>query len=200
MDKKIHSIVPPQHFGESKENIVVIKNFIKKEDLQTIKDFCNTLDTFMPLPSNHEYHNRICSSNILKNLSPEIYEILLQYQIKHKKIIEDFFNLSLYRNVPSIVVWRPGDSQLLHADKEYLEGSNDDYPSPDNDIAALFYLNDEYTGGEIYFPIQNILIKMDAGDAIFFPGDKEYMHQVHKVESGLRFTCVCFWRVTEVFS
>jgi hypothetical protein len=200
MDKKIQSIVPPQHFGQSKDNIVLIKNFIKKEDIETIQKLCKTLDTFMPLPVDSDYYNRICSSNILKNISPEVYKILLKYQLKHKKIIEDFFNLSLYKNVPSIVVWRPGDFQPLHADKEYLERDSDDYPSPDNDIAALFYLNDDYTGGEIYFPIQDTLIKMNAGDAIFFPGDKEYMHQVYEVKSGLRFTCVCFWRVTEIFS
>jgi hypothetical protein len=200
MDKKIESVVPKQYFGDSKDNIVVIKNFIKKEDIKTIKNFCKTLNTFMPLPSDSDYYNRICSSDILTNISPEVYKILLSYQLKHKKIIEDFFNLSLYKNVPSIVIWRPGDFQLLHADKEYLEGDPREYPFPDNDIAALFYLNDEYSGGEIYFPIQDTLIKMNAGDAIFFPGDKEYRHEVREVKSGLRFTCVCFWRVTEILS
>ena len=200
MDKKIESIVPKQYFGESKENIVIIKNFIKKEDIETIGKFCKTLDTFMPLPMDSDYYNRICSSDILTSISPEVYEILFKYQLKHKKIIEDFFNLSLYKNVPSVVVWRPGDFQTLHADKEYLEGDPREYPFPDNDIAALFYLNDEYSGGEIYFPIQDILIKMNAGDAIFFPGDKEYKHEVREVISGLRFTCVCFWRVTQIFN
>jgi hypothetical protein len=198
--EKRKSIVPPLFFGELKENIVVIRNFIKNDHLKIIQDFCKTLNTFLDLPNDDDYYNRICSSSILKDLSPEVHEILSFYQIKHKKIIEDFFNVSLHRNVPSVVIWRPGDFQHVHADKEYMPWDTREYPFPDNDIAALFYLNNEYTGGEIYFPIQDVLLKMNAGDAVFFPGDKEYKHEVREVKTGLRFTCVCFWKVTEILT
>jgi hypothetical protein len=43
------------------------------------------------------------------------------------------------------------------------------------DLASLFYFNDEYEGGELYFPVQHgIEFQPKAGAAYFFPGDRHY--------------------------
>jgi len=190
-NKKI-SIIPSGYYGKDKDNIVVLENFIKKDDLVKIQDFCSTLNTFENIPGDN-WDNRVCTNPILFKISREINSILKKYQSEHKKNIENFFNVELKDNVPSIVIWREGDSQGLHADKELLDGGDNHYP--ENDVASLFYLNDNYTGGEIYFPIQNVKLKMKAGSAVFFPGDKFYQHGVTAVESGTRFTCPAFWNV-----
>jgi predicted 2-oxoglutarate/Fe(II)-dependent dioxygenase YbiX len=182
--------IPSGYYGDSPTNIVVIKNFINQEDLKTIQNFCSTLNNFKDIPKDN-WDNRVCDNAILSQISPEVDKILKKYQSNHKKIIEDFFNLELIDNVPSIVIWREGDIQPPHADKEQLDGSPNLYPK--NDIASLFYLNDDYEGGEIYFPIQNLQIKPSAGSAVFFPGDRFYQHGVTAVESGKRFTCPAFW-------
>lgn len=184
------SIIPSGYYGDSETNIVVIKNFIDQEDLKTIQNFCLTLDNFRSIP-NDNWDNRVCDNAILSQISPEVNKILKKYQSNHKKIIEDFFSIELSNNAPSIVIWREGDMQSPHADKEQLDGSPNPYP--ENDIASLFYLNDDYEGGEIYFPIQNLQIKPSAGSAVFFPGDRFYQHGVTAVESGKRFTCPAFW-------
>jgi len=57
------------------------------------------------------------------------------------------------------------------------------------------YLNNEYIGGEIYFPTQGLQFKLNAGDAVFFPGDVNYQHGVTEVTEGKRFTCPAFWNV-----
>lgn len=186
------SIIPSGYYGDSPENIVVIEDFILKNDLELIQNFCSTLNTFMEIP-NDNWDNRVCDNSILKTISPEIEQILRNYQNKHKKIIENFFNVTLRDNAPSVIVWREGDSQPPHADKENLDGSPNHYP--ENDIASLLYLNDQYSGGEIYFPIQNVQLKMKSGSAVFFPGDKMYQHGVTEIESGERFTCPAFWNV-----
>jgi predicted 2-oxoglutarate/Fe(II)-dependent dioxygenase YbiX len=184
------SIIPSGYYGDSETNIVVIKDFIDQEDLKTIQNFCLTLDNFRSIPNDH-WDNRVCDNAILSQISPEVNKILKKYQISHKKIIEDFFSIELRDNAPSIVIWREGDMQSPHADKEQLDGSPNPYP--ENDIASLFYLNDDYEGGEIYFPIQNLQIKPSAGSAVFFPGDRFYQHGVTAVETGKRFTCPAFW-------
>jgi predicted 2-oxoglutarate/Fe(II)-dependent dioxygenase YbiX len=188
------SIIPSGYYGNSKNNIVIINNFISDQHLKEIKNFCLGLNTFMSIPGDN-WDNRVCNNEILKKIDSNIEQILSMYQKKHKDIIENFFDVELKDNVPSVVIWRPGDEQPPHADKENLDGSANLYP--ENDIASLFYLNDNYVGGEIYFPIQDIQIKLSAGDAVFFPGDINYQHGVTKVISGYRFTCPAFWNVAK---
>jgi hypothetical protein len=187
------SIIPSGYYGDSLDNIVVIENFINQEDLDIIQNFCSTLNNFKDIP-NDNWDNRVCDNSILSQISPQVNDILKKYQSKHKKVIEDFFNVELKDNVPSIVIWREGDGQTPHADKEQIDGSPNPYP--ENDIASLFYLNEDYEGGEIYFPIQDIKVKPKAGSAVFFPGDRFYQHGVTAVESGKRFTCPAFWNVS----
>lgn len=56
------------------------------------------------------------------------------------------------------------------------------------DYATLIYLNDDYIGGEIYFPKYGIEIKPKVGDLICFPDNPEYVHGVRPIVSGSRYT------------
>ena len=62
---------------------------------------------------------------------------------------------------------------------------------------SLFYLNDDYEGGELYFPLQDVKFKPKKGAAYFFPGDKNYIHGVTEIKSGIRYTCPFFWEITK---
>lgn len=57
-----------------------------------------------------------------------------------------------------------------------------------NDIATLIYINDDYEGGEIYFPELGVEIKPKAGDLIMFPDNPNFIHGVKPITSGVRFT------------
>jgi hypothetical protein len=57
-----------------------------------------------------------------------------------------------------------------------------------NDIATLVYLNDDYTGGDIYFPKYDISYKPKPGDLLCFPDNPDYVHGVKTIESGTRYT------------
>jgi hypothetical protein len=50
--------------------------------------------------------------------------------------------------------------------------------------AVIFYLNDDYTGGELYFPTRSLEVRPPAGSVIFFPTTNEYKHGVHPVGPG----------------
>ena len=56
-----------------------------------------------------------------------------------------------------------------------------------------YFLNDNYIGGEIEFARFNLKIKPKANQALFFPSNYVYNHQVHDVISGTRYTIVIFW-------
>ncbi len=58
------------------------------------------------------------------------------------------------------------------------------------DISFLFYLNDQYGGGELEFGDLGLTIKPKKGMMIAFPSYKEFAHKVHPVTWGHRYTLV----------
>lgn len=57
-------------------------------------------------------------------------------------------------------------------------------------ISSIFYINDNYEGGEIVFPRFGITYKPAAGEAIYFPSTYVYNHSVKPVISGTRYAVV----------
>jgi hypothetical protein len=57
-----------------------------------------------------------------------------------------------------------------------------------NDIATLIYINNDYLGGEIYFPEYDISYKPEPGDLLTFPDNPDYVHGVKSISEGIRYT------------
>lgn len=55
-------------------------------------------------------------------------------------------------------------------------------------LSSVMYLNNDYEGGEIEFKQSGIKIKPDAGSIIFFPSNFLYVHEVHPLTSGFRYS------------
>jgi predicted 2-oxoglutarate/Fe(II)-dependent dioxygenase YbiX len=64
------------------------------------------------------------------------------------------------------------------------------------DITMIFYLNDDYEGGELEFTKLQITYKPRKGDIIAFPSYYEYSHRVHPIKQGTRYALVT-WIETE---
>jgi hypothetical protein len=65
-----------------------------------------------------------------------------------------------------------------------LKSHYDQYSDKLVEYAAVLYLNDEYTAGELFFPKIGLTLRPEVGDLIIFPGTKEYEHGVHPVGAG----------------
>ena len=66
----------------------------------------------------------------------------------------------------------------------------------DRDVSFLFYLNDQYGGGELEFTDLGLTIKPKKGMMIAFPSYHEFAHKVHPVTWGHRYSLVC-WVATQ---
>ena len=55
-------------------------------------------------------------------------------------------------------------------------------------VSTVYYLNDNYEGGELCFPQFGIELKPQAGDMVIFPSSYVYSHSVNPVISGTRFS------------
>lgn len=60
-------------------------------------------------------------------------------------------------------------------------------------MSAVVYLNDDYEGGELNFPEQNVTIKPKAGSIIVFPSTAPFYHQSLPVISGVKYISPAFW-------
>jgi predicted 2-oxoglutarate/Fe(II)-dependent dioxygenase YbiX len=70
----------------------------------------------------------------------------------------------------------------------------DDHPSYHRRISTVYYLNENYTGGEINFPRFNITLKPKANQMIVFPSTYVYNHSVSPVIEGERYAIVSWLR------
>lgn len=199
--------IKPGHFGIGSENIHIIENFVELEDLVKIQKFCPTINEWNNEAEsvyaedgtclyNADYWNdRQCSSEILQKLNPEIHSIVDKYIYKMKNTIESIFSVKVSVRPPVIMKWRPGIEQQPHADKQLNDGRPNAFI--DYDINSLFYYNDDFTGGDLFYPQHNITIRPKPGLAVIHPGDFHYLHGVTMVTSGERYTTPSFYTVID---
>jgi hypothetical protein len=66
----------------------------------------------------------------------------------------------------------------------------DDHTDFHRRISTVYYINDDYEGGEINFPRFNITIKPKGNQMILFPSTYTYNHSVNEVTLGTRYAVV----------
>lgn len=208
IDNQQESLIKPGHFGSSIDNIKIFKNFVELEDLKTIQNFLPTINEWMDAGENKYsedgtciydasyWQNRQCSWEILKRINLDIYNLIDKYIHKMKSALEDAFNVRLHVRPPVIIRWFPGLEQQPHADKQLNDGSPN--PFPNYDLNSLIYYNDDFKGGQLYYPQHDLEITPEPGLAVAHPGDINYLHGVKMVTAGERYTTPSFYTITEL--
>jgi hypothetical protein len=170
-------------------NIVIKENFISKEHLVKIIDYCHSVNNWesksqLGTDSLHTWEKLSSGSNV-------VFEILQEYVNKVQREVEYRFGRFLESTKPGIRKWYPGEYQDVHADGETAAG----WPGYNYivDYGSILYLNDDYEGGELFFPKYNIHLKPKPGTLVFFPSTNMYAHGVTEVTDGIRFTSPHFW-------
>jgi predicted 2-oxoglutarate/Fe(II)-dependent dioxygenase YbiX len=97
---------------------------------------------------------------------------------------------TLYSDLINFARWPPGYELQPHADSENPNGV--EHPFPWRDFATVMYLNDDYEGGEIFFPNLGLELKPQPRTLIVFPGTLFFLHGVKRVTRGMRHTIASF--------
>ncbi len=204
------SITPSGFFGNSKDMIIELENFMTEDEIIFLENAAKNI-TIWDVTETHENENgtviydanywkdRVATRPSLDKNDPEIGPVLERLFQRLQPIIEDFFSVRVQPTGQTIVRWLPGQFQNPHADKELHDGPDAGLPNdfPWYDLSSLFYLNDDYEGGELYFPLQDVQFKPKRGAAYFFPGDKNFIHGVTEIKNSIRYTCPFFWTILE---
>jgi predicted 2-oxoglutarate/Fe(II)-dependent dioxygenase YbiX len=93
-------------------------------------------------------------------------------------------NINAYSEEYQLVKYSKGQFFSEHTD------ATEEFPRK---ISVLFYLNDDYEGGEIVFTKVNLSIKPKKNTLIIFPSTEEFSHSAEPVMSGTKYVIVGFW-------
>ena len=165
-----------EKIGNSSENIKVINNFVSEEECKNIIKFITLFKT--PKEQTIQWDNEFKPVTVRRDYNDE--KSAHKYKEEVQNIMEDFYGVKLIFKSTNISRWDEGNKLDLHVD--------DLGPTSGNHMASLIYLNDDYEGGEIYFPTHNFSLKPKTGDLIMFPGNMHYAHGVKAITSGSRYT------------
>ena len=159
--------------------IVVQDNFINEEDAKTLINEINNPSEINPYP---EYYSKRYGGTAFP-YNKTVMSILKKYSdlsnVKHKELNGFYDPIYTFKAFGS--KWVPGTFGGLHADAQD--------PEPWIEWSTVVYLNDEYSGGEIYFPRQRFSYQPKKYSAVFFPSaGTEYLHGITKILSGERYT------------
>jgi hypothetical protein len=87
--------------------------------------------------------------------------------------------------------WEPGAFARVHSDNTDHEGNSGAFTR--SRYAGFLYLNDDFEGGLLRFPDQEIEIKPKVGMLAVFDGGFNNMHEVTLITKGVRYTIGSFW-------
>ena len=90
--------------------------------------------------------------------------------------------------------WHDSYGILKYGEGQQFTNHIDDHPSYHRRISTVYYLNENYTGGEINFPRFNVTLKPKANQMIVFPSTYVYNHSVSPVIEGERYAVVSWMR------
>ena len=119
-------------------------------------------------------------------------DLILRLEERAHQVYEKAYGLEgrgvRYVSINIIHRFKPGHLMETHQDR------GPHYTNNDIMHGFVIYINDDYLGGEIYYPLKDIAIKPKARSLVIHPGTEEYTHGVAVVEAGLRYTLTSFSR------
>ena len=86
-----------------------------------------------------------------------------------------------YTEAINFVKYGPGQHFQVHPDSG---------PTYHCDVSTVMYLNDDYEGGELWFPHFEYTYKPEYGDIVLFPSNFLYSHAALPVKSGTKYSAV----------
>lgn len=115
-------------------------------------------------------------------------------------IINPYYGIEVCEREPAqILHYGVGGHYIPHVDAETLY--QDDMglalweKTLDRDLSVVYFINDDFAGGELFFPELDLVIEPEAGTLVCFPSDHNYIHGVRPVTAGRRYTIVTWMRV-----
>ena len=194
-----------------RDGVLIQKNAIAAADLAILMDYVRRAQMTDSAVSNFDEEadtdgvewiiNRDIRDTQQVHLTDEITEKLSSIEdASVRAFVNPFYQVEVLDREPSqILHYGVGGHYIPHVDAETLY--KDDIgldlweKTLDRDLSVVYFLNDDFAGGELFFPGLDLVIEPEAGTLVCFPSDHNYVHGVRPVTSGHRYTVVTWMRV-----
>ena len=159
----------------------VFKNFIDEDDCIKAIEYLNK----------KQEENKLLSSEADSRLfewNPKSKESLHLIKKYSKKILDVYdLEYDLYPHIVILVKYEPGSFVPLHTDIM-------DEKCIEDKLSLVLYFNDDYVGGDIYFPKLGKQNHPERGTALSYESDNpNFDHGTNKVEKGSKYILAfCF--------
>jgi hypothetical protein len=182
------------------KDIVVYENFLTNEDC---KKMIQALDaqaesgklSWMPISFYESYSSVLPQDNdkevLDADLSPTIFSDIEKKMPEAIASVHDLDPKTISKIGYHTQKWEPGAYARKHSDNTDEHGTSGAFTR--SRYAGFLYLNDNFDGGLLQFPDQDISIEPKTGMLAVFDGGFNNMHEVTLIESGVRYTIGSFW-------
>ena len=201
--KKIDNITTK--LGIDTKNIHIVENFLPQDEVEVI---LNELKKHEPEYDSHHTHGKGFSYRQIDNKMLKYFASYITPLIAERST--GFYEMNQITDIDLHYVFHPTGSYLdPHTDvigwvQEFDEENT--YETQEKyfpyfwsgHLANILYLNDDYEGGELFFPDFKFEIKPKSGMLISFPGNTHYLHGVKKTNGNTRYSC-SLWTKFEDF-
>ena len=170
-------------------SLVARQNTLSVEQCRTLIDcFERHREAFAAHTGSSYWDGRYIWQDSIPRTEVDALRIMQQARlVAHVTIMQEFQpQQPLYSDTAQLVLWTEGIELTPHADNLEPDGSPN--TTPHRSFSSIIYLNDDYEGGETYFPGFGIRIKPEPGLMVLFGSGPEYVHGVTKMRSGRRYT------------
>ncbi len=177
-------------------NIKMIDGFLSQEECASIVFFLEKIDEWerLPDPANWWDNRSLSDYTIYTNFDKNLGLRLVEIKQKIANIIKEHYQEeSIYPDLLSISRWFPGMEQLPHADDMTNALSNEDNWHKHRAFGSVIYLNNNYSGGETFYPDHNIVVTPKVGTLVIHPANTNHLHGVTKIDGATRYTISSFW-------
>ena len=119
-----------------------------------------------------------------------LHDLVLELNSKIQSKIESFLDkkfVSQWQNTENTGVisrYTTGGSLPMHTDRVHSSGEHYYY-------SCVYYINENYKGGRLFFPEQDIGINPKENSIVFLPS--HYMHKSEEVTNGEKMVSVTFF-------
>lgn len=163
--------------------ILIISNFISKEDVLVINEYISTInfhtrDSHVPLHDQlYEKYNAPFDLHTRGEMPKHILEVFSKYSKEFYDIINEI---------------HPGQYLPAMFSKHYIAryntgteiGPQFDNSKPEGTYKSLIYWNNDFDGGKLNFPNLKLELTPNPGDLIFFLENEENKYSIEKITSG----------------
>jgi hypothetical protein len=131
------------------------------------------------------YWPQVCDAANAVEIVPRLVEECLRNICSQLRPAEQ-----LYPETVILAAMGVGGHHSRHADncRQNEQGDWIANHTPHRDVSAIFYLNDQFDGGEIFFERTQLTVRPRRGLLLAFPSDADHVHEVLPVRSGVRYT------------